>query len=105
MSSVTLKGSRARLLPRRYHDGEQYFYIDWEQIKPESCNLDYDCQEDHKGIYAEIYDTNTGTVVARTRSYPVEQYSETAAERILEHLRNEYYFEEDYIWTRKNVKT
>src|SRR3979409_1995521 len=101
VSTVIKESTRTRLHPHRFHDDEQYYPVDWEQIKPEDCNLDYDCQEDHNGTFTEIFETNTGTVISRTRSFKDEEAAVNAAERILEFLRTEYYFEENNIWTRK----
>ncbi len=102
MSEITtLRGAIPLLAPRRYRDGEQYYAVDWEILLPQNCSLDYNSHEDSKGAYAEIYDTNTGTVIARTRSYEKEEYAFNTADRIMTHLRDEYQFERNFIWTRK----
>ncbi len=88
-----LYGAAPCLNPRTYRDGEKYYKIDWNQLNPHTCSLDYNSHEDNHGAYAEIYDLNTGTVIARTRSYEKEEYAFNGAERIIQHLREEYEFE------------
>lgn len=93
---MSAQDDRLRLQPRRYRDGEEFFQIDWSIISsPYDIIMDYSSQEDHKGIYAEIFDTVTGTLIARTRSFPTEEFAFNAAERIMEFLRTEYDFEKN----------
>jgi hypothetical protein len=93
MVRMTVEESYPRLSPRRYRDGEQYYDVDWNVIAPSKCILDYNVHEDHKGFYSQIYDICTGTIIARTRSYPEEAFADNAAERVMTYLREEYYFE------------
>ena len=84
------------LIPaRRYRDGEEFYQVDWKTVSPAACILDYDAHEDQSGFYAEIYDTTTGTPIARTRCFKKEEWSFNAAERIIDFLREEFDFEKD----------
>ena len=81
-----------RLLPRRYKSGEQYYEVNFDVVIPEDCVLDYSSAHAPAGFYADIFDTKTGTSIARTGCYEKEESAFESAERIMEHLQEEYYF-------------
>lgn len=86
-----------RMKATKYSDGEQYFRVDWNKVKPEECILDYDSKDDGTGTFVEIYDTVTQTAIARTRPFLFEEQAFASAEVIMRHLRDEYFFEEQII--------
>jgi len=89
---MSFRDLRKTLRPHQYKSGDAIYPVNWDEVLPEDCILDFNIECEDGDYYGVVYDTVTGTLVSRTRWYPREDAAEHAAEMAIEIYQTEYNF-------------
>ena len=82
--------------PTKYSDGEEYYSVDYKKFDPKKMLLDYDTDQDGNGWFATMFDTQSSTLICRTKYFRKEDWAINQVEYLMAFFKEQYHFEEAY---------